>query len=604
MPAVWSLAGGRPCFGQAGGKSIFDDDWVPPKDPPAVVKPPPPPVALPPAEVAPQPARLPVPPPLPAPPPVPTPPEPVPSPVPSPTPRPTVPRPAVPALPAARRQPAPNAAALAAADKLVKDVFKNEYARQTPADRAVLARLLWNEVDNARANPPERFLLLRETRDLATAAGEVELAVDAARALRSEFVIPDEAGTVLATLSAAVKNLLAVPPTAATPAACHRAAEVAIAAAEHELDAGDYPAAAQAAASAVAAATRAAAPDFLFGVKARSAEIQAVATEYATVKPQFDRLKLAPTDQAANLAAGRFLAFTANQPARGMPLLAKGSDPLLKATAAKDLEVPDPVAEQVALGDAWAEVTKAEYAKPQPPGPTSAKEAAFRRAEFWYGRALAQSEGLGRAALLKKVNEFRLPRLQRGLAGDYFHGRDFQRRAFTKVDANLDWNWKGGKPDDTLPGDVFSVRWTGWIKSPSAGRYTLIAAHDDGMRVWVDGQLVIDDWGKAGKAKADVDLTGSLQELKVEYNQTGGGSYAGLGWLAPNAKRARRSRRRRCCTSRCRPGRACPTTPPPTARATSPSPPSTRTCTGRRSASTTRRAATAGSSTGAVPPTG
>jgi hypothetical protein len=140
------------------GKSIFDDDWKPPP----TSTPPAPPTSAPAAPAPPTRIR---------------PRAPVPAPV-EPGKGETVP----PAAP-----PVPSAAAIAPAERLIKETFKAEYARGAAVDKAALAKALLQEVPQNLADAPALYVLLREARDLATAAGDVESAVNAARGLRDAF---------------------------------------------------------------------------------------------------------------------------------------------------------------------------------------------------------------------------------------------------------------------------------------------------------------------------------------------------------------------------------------------------------------------------------
>ena len=67
------------------------------------------------------------------------------------------------------------------------------------------------------------------------------------------------------------------------------------------------------------------------------------------------------------------------------------------------------------------------------------------------------------------------------------------------------------------------------------GAYRLVAIHDDGLRLWIDGQEIIDKWGKWGKETVPVQFNGRLQTLKVEFCQREGPATIGLGWIAPGA---------------------------------------------------------------------
>ena len=98
--------------------------------------------------------------------------------------------------------------------------------------------------------------------------------------------------------------------------------------------------------------------------------------------------------------------------------------------------------------------------------------------------------------------------------------------------APLDKNWPAGTgPGGGVGTDNFSVRWTGTFGFP-AGTQTFSATTDDGVRVWVDGALLIDQWRDQGTATftAQKDLPAGDHQVKVEYYEGGGDAVAKLAW--------------------------------------------------------------------------
>jgi len=84
----------------------------------------------------------------------------------------------------------------------------------------------------------------------------------------------------------------------------------------------------------------------------------------------------------------------------------------------------------------------------------------------------------------------------------------------------------------------FSARWTGFVKARVSGKHVFTAGHDDGVRVWVDGKPLIDNWGGTGEASGEINLeAGKRYPLKVEYCQGGGPNTLQLFWQEPEKKR-------------------------------------------------------------------
>lgn len=81
-----------------------------------------------------------------------------------------------------------------------------------------------------------------------------------------------------------------------------------------------------------------------------------------------------------------------------------------------------------------------------------------------------------------------------GLRAEYFNNRNLTDRVFTRIDATVNNNWASGSPDSRIDANTFSVRWTGEIESRYSETYTFNVRSDDGVRLYVDGQLIIDQW--------------------------------------------------------------------------------------------------------------
>jgi hypothetical protein len=461
------------------------------------------------------------------------------TPKPSPNPQPAIPEPQppipVPQPPGPRapltRAAIPGADAIAAADKVVKELYKAEYAKKGLPDMAALARLLINEADQSVGDPAALYLLLREARDLGAAGGEVDAAMIACRRLRNEFAlnIVETRDAERNTLFTALRAMAALPPQTTSQASNRRAVDLALMQAERDFASDNYAYAMQGIQLAMPLCRRTADPDLYDRCNFRLITISNVAAEYEKTRESIIALKANPNDPAICLAIGRFYTLLARRPELGLPYLVKGADPLLKTAAEKELLAPTGVAEQLALGDAWAEAAKAQ------PTAGPVKDALQRLALHWYDQAARQDNGLSKVAAAKRATDLRLMRLQRGgLLGEYFTGT-FSSLNFTRIDPRVEYNWKTNDPEGSMNTSHFTVRWTGFMKA-GAGQYELIAVHDDAIRVWIDGQLVIDQWKPAhARSKATVNLTGAMQEIKIDYAQYDGEAHVGLGWIPPGA---------------------------------------------------------------------
>lgn len=119
-----------------------------------------------------------------------------------------------------------------------------------------------------------------------------------------------------------------------------------------------------------------------------------------------------------------------------------------------------------------------------------------------------------------------------GWRGEYYANRDLTGApALVQDDAELSFNWGDGGPAAGLPVDLFSARWTRSLNF-SAGTYRFYALSDDGVRLWVDGQLVIDQWHNAAGVVYAVDqaLAAGTHSLRVEYYENLGRAALQVWW--------------------------------------------------------------------------
>ncbi len=107
----------------------------------------------------------------------------------------------------------------------------------------------------------------------------------------------------------------------------------------------------------------------------------------------------------------------------------------------------------------------------------------------------------------------------------------------SRCESTISHLWGAGGPDNGVGADDFSVRWTGQFDFPG-GSTTFTATADDGIRLWVDGTLVIDAWLDQGTTtyQATRTLTAGSHQVRVEYYERSADAVAQAGWaVAPSA---------------------------------------------------------------------
>lgn len=128
-----------------------------------------------------------------------------------------------------------------------------------------------------------------------------------------------------------------------------------------------------------------------------------------------------------------------------------------------------------------------------------------------------------------------------GFAATYFANPTLAGTpSLTRSDATIDFDWARGSPGGSLPVDGFSARWNGQIKAPAGGTFTFHLTSDDGARLWVGGNLIIDRWinQSATTWSGTIALSaGQTADLKLEYFDNLGGAMARLEWSGPGLAR-------------------------------------------------------------------
>ena len=126
-----------------------------------------------------------------------------------------------------------------------------------------------------------------------------------------------------------------------------------------------------------------------------------------------------------------------------------------------------------------------------------------------------------------------------GLQGNYYANTTLSGTpAVTQIDPRVAFSWNGAAPAPGLPGTNFSAKWTATLAPPVTGTYTLGLTSDDGSRLFINGQQVIDNWRDQAPnlETAQVSLTaGTPVQVEVDYYQGGGGDMVNLGWVLPGS---------------------------------------------------------------------
>lgn len=123
-----------------------------------------------------------------------------------------------------------------------------------------------------------------------------------------------------------------------------------------------------------------------------------------------------------------------------------------------------------------------------------------------------------------------------GLNAQYYNGKNFETLRRTSIDTTINFNWGGNAPNAYVGADNFSVRWSGYIQPRASGTYTFFINSDNGRRLWINDQLVIDQWisDYGIEYSGTISLTANqMYSIKVEYFEEIGGASCMLEWMSP-----------------------------------------------------------------------
>lgn len=156
-----------------------------------------------------------------------------------------------------------------------------------------------------------------------------------------------------------------------------------------------------------------------------------------------------------------------------------------------------------------------------------------------YGIKVDYTEGCGvGGGLLKPIETKYFSKTdksgKKGMIGQYFDNMELAGKpVLTRIDSVINFRWGEKSPAPEVPNDQFSVRWSGKIIPPETRVFSLGTRTDDGSRLYLDNQLLLEDWTDHGEKpnKANIELkAGKEYKIVFEYFDNGLGATARLVW--------------------------------------------------------------------------
>lgn len=429
--------------------------------------------------------------------------------------------------PMAKRLPLPDQAALLRAAASVREVFKAEYPKRAPAERKDLAKRLLDLAEKTNDDPPGRFTMLQDARDFAIEGLDPALAMQAVEALVRYYEF-DSTEQRLQTL-----EKLATAPLTTTVQ--RSVVEQAFAASDATLDLDDYDTALKMTQIAAAAARKANSAPGVDEADLRLTQIRRLQQEFIEVKSALGRVAATPEDAAANLAVGRYRCLVQGRWDAGLPFLARGSDPGLKAAAQAELEPPGVEPNNLKIANLWWTASQS-LAEPD-------RRYAESRARHWYRSALAGLTGLTQLTAASRLNfTFAGVEYEPGLIADFTQFPPTMTVGKKgRIDPTVDFNgqeFAEGKFKGRNRSTNFTLQWKGVLVPMNPGRYVLELRTSDPVRLRVNNKLVVDTFfAKPGKKSAVVAYFDRPLNLQIEYQGMNSDAHAiKLFWRPPGAR--------------------------------------------------------------------
>ncbi len=123
-----------------------------------------------------------------------------------------------------------------------------------------------------------------------------------------------------------------------------------------------------------------------------------------------------------------------------------------------------------------------------------------------------------------------------GIRGVYYNNIDFTGTSVTRIDPSVNFDWGTGSPDPAIGANTFSARWTGYVQPRYTETYTFITTTDDGVRLYVNNQLIVDHFVDQGATEWTGTIAlqaGQTYAIRMDYYENGGDASAKLEWQSP-----------------------------------------------------------------------
>jgi hypothetical protein len=294
------------------------------------------------------------------------------------------------AVDVSKRAPVPDAAKQRESERLVKDLFKDQYAKKAPSDRKMLARLLLGQAAKSSDDISAQWVLYREAQDAAVQSCDIKSAIEAIEATARVFDIDSLSmrNTALTNAGKAAK----------TPEEYGSVTEALLSLLGDFVRADQFDAADKVAVLAAQQARKSGNQPLLAQATSHAKDVAEAKSLFQAMKSVMETQAKNPDDPGANVEIGRFLCFVKGSWDSGLRFLVKGSDAALKTLAEKELALSTQAGDRASLADAWSDLAQKDKSPLR-------KSQLLAHARTIYESALPDATSLLRARIEKRLSE-------------------------------------------------------------------------------------------------------------------------------------------------------------------------------------------------------
>ncbi len=369
-----------------------------------------------------------------------------------------------------RRLAIPSEEQRAQANKAIREMYADDFAKKLPPDRKRLGDQLYTDARQMAKEPPEQYVMLKEALAIGIEVQDSKLIMDSADALDEVFEVNG--------FDLKVAGLEKIASTSTQSAALKQVAESIQELSEELANQDQFEKAIKLNSIAISCYNRSGSVQQQRDLETRQAQLRTTQDAFQAVLPAVEKLKTMPGDPESSTVVGQFRCFQQGRWEDGFRLLVNASNPALKKLAEMELNATSNFEmTDVQRGDLWWDYAES-IADPN-------KSIAKGRAKFWYSKGLESvAVGPDRENAVKRLsftwfgNEYRP-----GVVVEVFQPAGSRVKTKGLITNTIDAKVDNTEIISDTGTPTAGLKWVGVIVAPSPGRYKIIADTQDDIRI-------------------------------------------------------------------------------------------------------------------------